>query len=429
MNDVSPEVFGSFLAISRSIAGQLDYRAVLQAFDRHLQQLILHDHADIVLLAEDGRVHVCYEVGLSTMWSELAETPLPTASSPVRSVLWGHEPHLLTKDACHDKRFHFQGALDAPIYSAKLRSRIIVPLRVQGQVFGSLNISNHRVGVYRPDQVVLAQNCADLIAPYLFALQQAEDARKAGAAENMAKMRAEVLREGALQLTQGMEAERRRLAMDIHDQTLGDLARILRRISVLRASKRRSSTALAELEADLAATLSELRRIVDHLNPGVLELFGFADAVEALLQKCATAMGVRTRIFLHDRGCDAIARIPEVVRTTLYRIVQEAVNNATVHSGASTVGVSVWKRGAAICIEICDDGIGCRQNEAASSGGISNMRTRAELIGARFAIRPGCGGKGTRVRVLVPAAEYERSRSPVQRRGGASNTPAESTGR
>jgi hypothetical protein len=59
--------------------------------------------------------------------------------------LKGNVPHILTDDAFKDERFHYSGAINQPIYDPSLRSRIIVPLRVRGAIFGSISISRHSV--------------------------------------------------------------------------------------------------------------------------------------------------------------------------------------------------------------------------------------------------------------------------------------------
>lgn len=407
MTVTTPETFSRLLSISQAITGQLDYQSVLQAFADQLEELIAHDHMDIVLLGAEGKMHFCYEVGLNTSWGELARNPQPTAASPIRNVLWHREPYILTQDALNDERFHFTGALDSPIYTADLRSRVIVPMRVHGKVFGALNISNHKVAYYTSDHVRLAQCCADLIAPYLFALQRSEEAREAGAAEVNARTRAETLRSGALQLTEGMEAERRRLAMDLHDQTLGDLAHLLRRIAQFRKQAAVSNADLLYIEAELNSTISELRRLVEDLKPGVLELFGFAEAVEALLHKAAEVGEDRVRTGLDDQTGGIVDRLPEVVRSALYRIVQEAANNAMRHGRATEVDVKVVSSESAISLEIKDNGIGFTELHENSRGGISNMRTRAELIGAQFSIEPASQGNGTRICLKMQRQDHE----------------------
>jgi len=398
---VSDAVFARLLLISQAIAGQMDYQSVLQAFAVELQHLIPHDHMDIVLLAHDGEDHMCFEAGMHTSWSELATRPLPTALSPIRSVLWGKSPHLLADDALNDPRFHFEGALDGPIYSARLRSRIIVPLRVQGRIIGSLNISRQEPGRYRESDVGVAQQCGDLIAPYLYALMRTEEARRAAVAEAEARAREDTLRAGALSLTEGMERERQRLAMDLHDQTLADLARISRRIARLQGRSTVAADDLTELQDDVSVCLQELRRIVEDMKPGVLELFGFHEAVDALLARSTEGARPAVSAHIEDTSEGAPDRLPEPIRTALYRIVQEAVNNAVRHSAARHIRVHIAAEQDRIRVSITDDGCGARRPQA-RSGGINHMQTRAALIGAQVRIRRGPGGKGTDVSISVP---------------------------
>lgn len=394
-----------FLAISRAIAGQMSYEGVLRALAAGVQNLIPNHHMDVVLLSRDRMEHQCYEVGVRTIWGDLAERPRPTASSPIRSVLWGERPYLRTNDALADSRFHFAGALDEPIYSANLRSRIIMPLRVQGNVVGALNISCNEPGRYDDDHVVIAHHCADLIAPYFYALVRAEEARTAAVAGAEARAREQELRVGALHLTEWMEGERRRIALDVHDQTLADLARISRRIATLREHGRAGVDDLAALEADVAVCLGELRRIIEDMKPTVLDLFGFRAAIEALLQRNAI---IAPRPIVHevvDVSDNLPDALPPAVRVALYRVVQEIVNNAIAHSGASRIAVHVAVENACLAVDIADDGSGFDARKArAKGGGVAHISTRANLIGARVDIMSGPGGRGTTVRVRVPVA-------------------------
>jgi hypothetical protein len=120
------------LAISRALAGHVDPGQAFRATAVEIETLIPHAHMDVAVLLDEGRSHACYEAGFHTSWSTLAECPLPTDRSPVRAVFRGEVPYLLTGDALADERFHFEGALDEPIYTGRLRSRIIVPMRARG---------------------------------------------------------------------------------------------------------------------------------------------------------------------------------------------------------------------------------------------------------------------------------------------------------
>jgi len=398
----SPLPVEQLLAISRALAGHIDTGAAFRATADEIGKLIPHDHIDVAVLLRDPSQHVCYEVGVNTTWSRLAQDPLPTDLSPVRAVLLGEVAYLLSDDALVDPRFHFPGALDEPIFSAGLRSRIIVPLRARGKLIGTLDFSRHEPSQYTLADVEMAQYCADFIAPYINALIQSDEARRALLAESEARNREEVLRVGASRLAGGMERERRRIAMDLHDQTLADLSRIAREVASLNARGSASGPQLAALHGEIVACLTELRRIVDDMRPAVLELFGLRDAIEAHLTR-ATAHAeppIATRI--EDASGAAAERLAPETRTALYRIIQEAINNSVRHARPSQVCVRIENTRRALRIEIKDDGIGCSGTDPDAAGGIGHMRTRASLIGAQLRIGRADREGGTRVALDLP---------------------------
>lgn len=411
-------VFKRFMSISQAIAGQLDYGSVLRALTAEMRELIPHDHMDVVILTDDAQEHRCFEVGTHTIWSELGASPKPTVVSPIRSVLWGHLPYLLSDDAEADTRFHFEGALDAPIFTASLRSRIVVPLRVQARIVGALNISRHARGCYCEDQVAIAQQCADLIAPYFYALTRADEARDAALAEGNARSREQMLRIGALRLTEGMERERQRIAMDLHDQTLADLARLSRRLAHLRQKGRAGVSELIVIEEEILHCLQELRGVVEDIKPSMLTLFGFCDAVEAHIERAFNADRRQITGRVIDRSNNAPDRLSDTIRIALYRIVQEAVNNAAKHSGARNLLVEIVASGDEIAVTVRDDGFGFDVSATrCNGGGLSHMRTRADLIGARLVVDSGAGRGGAEVRITLSGKN--KGRADIERLGMA----------
>jgi signal transduction histidine kinase len=380
----------------------MDYGSVLRALAAEMRELIPHDHMDVVILTSGAQEHRCFEVGPYTIWSELGTTPKPTVVSPIRSVLWGRQPYLLSHDAEADTRFHFEGALDAPIFTAGLRSRIVVPLRVQAKIVGALNISRHARGCYCEDQVAVAQQCAALIAPYFYALTRADEARDAAMAEGAARAREQMLRIGALRLTEGMERERQRIAMDLHDQTLADLARLSRKLAHLRLKGRAGVSELIVIEEEILRCLQELRGVVEDMKPGMLTLFGFCDAVEAHIARAISGDQRQVTGRIIDHSDNAPDRLPDTTRIALYRIVQEAVNNAARHSSAENMVVEIVANGDDIAISVRDDGVGFDVSAMkCHGGGMSHMRTRADLIGARLVVHSGADRKGTEIRVTL----------------------------
>lgn len=419
MSDVSPILIDRLLAISRALAGHIDTGTAFRATAIEIGTLIPHNHIDLAVLSHDRRMHACYEAGFHTSWSELSQHPVE--GSPIRSVLWGEVPYLLADDALFDQRFHFTGAFDEPIFAARLRSRIIVPLRARGGIIGALNISRHEIGCYTLADVEVAQQCADLIAPYIFALIQTEEARRAMLAESEARNRVELLRVGASQLTEGMERERRRMAMDLHDQTLADLARIARQLSALRGQGVARAAQLADLEQEVAGCLTELRHIVDDMRPSVLELFGLRDAVEAHLNRSVARAKPPIAVRIADTSDGSADSLPEPVRTALYRIVQEAINNAVRHAAPRRIDVLLASTASMLRVIVTDDGQGCGTVDPAAHGGIGHMHTRAALIGARLRIGQ-ASRKGGGTRVVI---EIDRQPSRESPYAAAATTPGQ----
>ncbi|MCY6383713.1 GAF domain-containing sensor histidine kinase [Hoeflea prorocentri] len=396
-------------AISRAIAGPLDYDLVLENFAKEMQKILPHNHLDIVLLHGAG-MQVCYEAGISTAWTDSAKTLRPTATSPIRDLLLGRVDKIVSADAQTDRRFLFLGADNQPIFDADLRSRIIVPLTIKGRIIGSLALSSHQIGQYTEEMCDRAQAAADLLAPYLFALEEGRRAREAAVAQAEAQGREEALRLGVQRLTEGIERERQRLAMDLHDQTLADLARLVRRLGRLRREVPPDLGELVTIETDLGRALDDLRSIVENMRPGVLQLFGFSDAVEAQLDRAVSARGRKPETSVRDLTGGAVDALPETVRTALFRIAQEAVTNAVKHADASQITVEISSAPSSIVVVIEDDGVGIDPQALSSSGGLDNIRTRARLISAHveFGSTP---GEGTRISVKLPVTPADGSQA------------------
>ncbi len=397
------EALECYLSIARSIAGPTEYEQVLANFAEGLRSLIPHDHLDIVLLHPSG-IQICYEAGLRTAWSKTHNPYISTDRSPIRALLRGEVPHILTQDAWVDPVFHFEGSDSKPIFDANLHSRIIVPLRVQGEITGSLAISSHRIGAYTEPLVVIAQGAADLVSAYLFALERGKEARVAAVAESEARGRENALRVGALRLTEGMERERQRLGMDLHDQTLADLARIKRRVSRLSEQDSVPNTEIDDLEQALDNCLSDVRGIVEDMKPGVLQLFGFSEAVEAHFQRCLTHYRREIETTVADRSDGAVDTLSDTIRTALYRIVQEAINNALKHGDAAKIAVEISQTGGRLVVSVEDDGPGIHLDQSAQPSGLANICTRAELISATVEIgrAPALGGARVELSLACP---------------------------
>ena len=392
------ELIDRFFAITRLLAGQLDFRSAIQAVATEVAQILPHDHLDVCILQGDGRFHTAYESGIQTGWSR--NTMGPVQDSPIRALLVGEVDHILTVDACADPRFDPAAPGHRPIFDHGLRSRLHVPMMVHGEIIGALSCSLLAQGAYGPTDLRHARYIADLLSPYFFALRASRQAQAALVTEAEARAREEGLRLGALRLTEALEGERQRIGMDLHDQTLADLTRLVRRLERLGQSGPVMPEALEPVTRGLHACMQDLRQIIEEAKPSVLQLFGFADAVENHLERSVRDSGQALDWRLEDASSGAFDRLDPKVSIALFRIAQEAVNNAVQHAEAASLVVELRGDGGPEIV-VTDDGRGFGGKRARRGSGIDNMKTRARLISARFALEPGPGGMGTRVTIRL----------------------------
>ncbi|MQY49549.1 GAF domain-containing protein [Rhizobiales bacterium RZME27] len=393
-------LFDRYLGISRLLAGQLDFNAIIQAVAEEIRHIIPHDHLDVCIKMVHGKYHIAYESGLETAWSR--QPPALLSGSPIRTLLAGEVDFLLADDACSDPRFHFDGAFSSPIIELSLRSRVHVPLKAQGDVIGALSCSSRQRGRYDMEDVEKARAVADLLAPYFFALRAAEQAKLSAVIETEARAREEGLRLGALKLTEALEAERQRIGMDLHDQTLADLTRLTRRIERLTGEGTIQGDALEPFCRALQQCMHDLRQIIEEAKPTVLQLFGVAEAIENHLERSVRESGLPVRWQVIDLAGETLVDLDRTVATALFRIVQEAVNNAIRHGQPDMVTVTLRADDGAVSLDVSDDGNGLVSSHDLRGRGIDNMKTRARLISARLEMAVNPGGKGTMVKVTLP---------------------------
>lgn len=367
--------------ISAHLARETEIQAALKAVAEIVAEVLPHTHFDICLSDGLGWL-VSYEVGIKTRWSR-RRTRLN--NSPVRALFSGELDHMICSNAMEDPRQTFAGATSEPIFNHALRSRVHVAMKVMGQLIGTLNISHSRVGLFDATSVQIAQHLADVLAPYFHALRLIEKAQRDARERSEVQSREEGLRRGASRLTQALEQERQRIGMDLHDQTLADLTRILRSVSEPDRPLNRVS-----LTHNLSACIRDLRRIIDEAVPSQLALFGFAHAVEEHVLKAVGADPCA--VMVTDRTNGRIDRLDPTVRTALFRITQEAANNAARHAKATRIAVEIDHIPRdTLRITLRDNGIGLSQDSGTRRSGLLHMETRARLILAELDIRADAG--------------------------------------
>jgi signal transduction histidine kinase len=195
--------------------------------------------------------------------------------------------------------------------------------------------------------------------------------------------------------------ERERLARELHDsveQTLYGISLGAGTADeLLRVDPAQARQPIAWIQESAVAGLTDLRGLILRLRPEALVRHGLVPALVRLLETLHTLRGCRTTAELGPEP----AASPEV-RQTLYRIAQEAVQNAAKHAGARHVTLRLFTRDASVVLEVIDDGRGfAADREFPGRLGVRSMRERAADAGGRLEIVSG-DGRGTVVRAVLP---------------------------
>ena len=200
------------------------------------------------------------------------------------------------------------------------------------------------------------------------------------------------------------EAERRRWARELHDETLQGLGglRVLLSSALRRGDPELAQQAMREAVKHIEREIENLRAIVADLRPAALDELGLRTAIEALLDRHREQHEFRIEQTLTLPGpVAAEARLDPEIENTVYRLVQEALTNVVKHARADTVRVAATEVAGDLLIEIQDDGAGFDPDVASQGFGLAGMRERVSLIGGTLSISS--GAQGTLIKACLPA--------------------------
>lgn len=176
-----------------------------------------------------------------------------------------------------------------------------------------------------------------------------------------------------------LEAERRRVARELHDELGQMLTAIRMDVAAIKASDPAAlEQRCAEVEALLDRTIAGVRRLSADLRPLVLDDLGLAAAIEWLAASFAQRTGIEVKAVT-----EGVDNVPEPQASAAFRIVQESLTNVGRHAQARHVHIRVARDGAALRLEVCDDGRGLAQADLhkPEALGLRGMRERARLLG------------------------------------------------
>lgn len=206
----------------------------------------------------------------------------------------------------------------------------------------------------------------------------------------------------AAKVMQAQEEERKRISLELHD-ALGQMASALgmelgRLETARHASPDQFHSAVTQVKQMNSDIVRAIRELATGLRPAMLDDLGLGPALRAHAREFSRRMGVPVDVRLDGE----VERVPEPQRTSIYRIVQEALNNCGRHAHAKHAIVSLYGREDLVNVTIQDDGVGFDMEERSKSGlGLIGIRERVrDLAGSvKILSKP---GHGTLIEVELP---------------------------
>jgi two-component system, NarL family, sensor histidine kinase UhpB len=210
-------------------------------------------------------------------------------------------------------------------------------------------------------------------------------------------------RESARSTLAGQEAERKRLARELHDEISQTLTALLLQLGrAARDAPPQLEDQLAGAQQGARASLEEVQRIIHELRPEALDDLGLASALAVLSDRVSEQTGLRITRKLDSR-LPALSPEEELV---VYRIAQESITNIVRHAGATEAVLKLERNPTGTILSVRDDGCGLDGHWSAGKG-VRGMRERALLIGAELSV-DSAPERGVEVRLILPAHENRR---------------------
>ena len=249
------------------------------------------------------------------------------------------------------------------------------PLVIEHETIGMLSLGPKRHDLtHNPEDVELVTTLAPMIAT---ALQSALLLRRLEDKVDQLVDREQELAALSGQLMQVQEEERRRLALDLHDDPLQRAILMARQISETSPPLDRT-----RLRSEADEIISSLRAICSGLRPPVLDDFGLVAGLEALVNEARARSDLNITLEIETIDVERFGRLERELETALYRVAQEALNNCIKHASATSVDVILARTPNRITLRVSDDGRGLVSDAHAGEGmmhlGLIGMRERLQ---------------------------------------------------
>lgn len=204
-------------------------------------------------------------------------------------------------------------------------------------------------------------------------------------------------RESSRRALAAQEAERARVAAELHDEVGQVLTGVLLQLDSLPLGAS-AAVEIDETKQAVRLALDEVRRIAQELRPAMLDHLGLPSALTEL----AARFEEHTGLPVERRLASSLPRLSPDGELAVYRVAQESLTNVARHARASRVELALEPGAGSVVLRVRDDGRGFEHPP--DGGGLRGMRERAVLVGGALAVKAGPTG-GVEVRLEVPAEE------------------------
>jgi signal transduction histidine kinase len=363
------------LEVGRALVAELDIEAVLQRILETARDLTQARYAALGILDEHKReLERFVFVGIDEEMRRRIG-PLPRGHGVLGELIRDPRPLRLHDVKEHPRSYGF------PAGHPPMKAFLGVPISVRGEAFGNLYLTDKAGGADFDERdeesaIVLSEWAAIAIG-------------------NARLHESERLR----QSIRASEAERRRWARELHDETLQDLGALKLMLEGGLRSGRAAAVAEGAIE-QLQFSIEGLQDLIAELRPATLDELGIEPAITALVARTTAISGLDIDVSVQIGA----GRLEPELENTVYRLVQEALTNAAKHAGAEHVWVEIADDGETLSVCVRDDGSGFATAGRSGGFGLVGMRERVALVGGRLAIesKP---DEGTRVSAELPLSE------------------------
>lgn len=381
------QILSGLQDLALALAATLESEPLLKRIVRAAMDLMQAEGASLLLLSAGG-AELIFQVVDGEVSQQLVGQTIKVGQGISGWVAETGTPALVN-DVSQDPRWTSE--VDSST-GFRTTSLLCVPLQFQGRLLGVLTVVNKNApGGFETRDVKWLKALAALAAAAL------ENARLY-----------QGLREERDHVIIAQEELRKKLARDLHDGPTQLVSNAVMQVEfikkLLQHDPSRVPEELNRLGSVSLQAIHDMRTMLFDLRPLVLETQGLAAALQLFTER--HQVGSPTQIHLHvDRP---LGRYAARVESTVFSIVQEAVNNALKHAQAGHIWVRLGQREDKLVVEVEDDGVGfdvakvLQGYESRESFGLLNMRERAEIVGGELTMVSAVG-QGTTVMLRIPA--------------------------